>query len=264
LRPPGDILVVADVHLNPVDRSRTEEFYRFLREEGKRASHLIILGDLFDLWLGLPRLQEPHHLELSRLLADLRRQGVRLAYVEGNRDFCVARYQRGPLFQRATRGMARMNRGGRRFVFTHGDLLNRRDYLYRMWNASLRNPLARTLLRHLPRRWVLAAGAYLEARLRLTNRRFRTYFPFRQCASFARGLFASGADVVVLGHFHRRRYFQFVAPGGRKGEVYVLPAWFSSRTCLRISADGKARFWRWDAEPIDCFRPCAPGGPLLR
>lgn len=237
--PPPEVLVVADVHLNRDDPGATDDFLGFLQRQAMGCGTIIFLGDLFDLWLGPPALQEPHHLRLVRALEELTRRGLYLAYAEGNRDLFVARHFGGHPFHLATGGAIVLNRGGRRFVLVHGDRLNRIDYNYRIWNKLVRSLPVRLLLRLLSPRLTLRAAAGLERKLRKTNRRFRTYFPHAQCERYAREQFRRGADVVLMGHFHRRLYFRYSADSGDGGEVYVLPDWLTRRQALRIGAGGE-------------------------
>lgn len=245
----SDILVVADVHLNGEDPAAREAFLAFLQRESTGCGTIIFLGDLFDLWLGPSLLQQPHHQALADALAGLRRRGFILAYAEGNRDLFVAHNFDGKLFHLATGGKIIVNRGGRRFVLVHGDRLNQIDYNYRIWNRLVRSFLVRLLLGALPPGWTLRAAAALERSLRTTNRRFRTYFPHSQCQRYAREQFHRGADVVVMGHFHQRRYFQYAADDGPGGEVYVLPDWMTRQAALRIGSGGQVRFVGESVEP---------------
>jgi UDP-2,3-diacylglucosamine pyrophosphatase LpxH len=163
----------------------------------------------------------------------------------------VAHHLGGRLFQRAATGELLINQGGRRFVLVHGDRLNRIDYNYRIWNKLVRNVWVRLLLRLLPRSWTLKASAALERKLRTTNRRFRTYFPDAQCEDYARIQFGRGADVVVLGHFHRAHHFIYDEEEGPPGEVYVLPDWLSHRSGIRIRPDGRIGFVHHPDPPTD-------------
>lgn len=236
-----DILVVADVHLNSGDPDAFEAFLGFLSRQSAGCGTIVFLGDLFDLWLGPPALQEPHHRRLLEALEDLARRGLVLAYAEGNRDLFVAHHFGGHPFSLATGGAIVLNRGGRRFVLVHGDRLNRIDYNYRIWNKLVRSVPVRLLLRLLPPPLTLRAASGLERKLRNTNRRFRTYFPHTQCERYAREQFNRGADVLLMGHFHQRFHFRYSANAGRGGEVYVLPDWLTRRSALRIGAKGEVR-----------------------
>lgn len=239
-----DILVVSDVHLNGEDPGTLETFLQFLQRHAAGCGTIVILGDLFDLWLGPPALQEPYHRRLVESLEQFRRRGVQLLYVEGNRDLFVAHHFGGRLFHLATGGELVLNRGGRRFVMVHGDRLNRVDYNYRAWNTLVRSAPVRLLLRLLPPRLTLRAAAGLERKLRGTNRRFRTYFPHGQCERYARRQFRRGANVVVMGHFHQRLYLRYDSDNGSGGEVYVLPDWLSRQTAMRIGPDGEVHHVR--------------------
>jgi len=238
----GDILVVADAHLNGQDTEALDAFIAFLERESAGCRAMVFLGDLFDLWLGPPALQEAHHRRVTAVLEGYRERGIELAYAEGNRDLFVAHHFRGLIFHRASSGELVLTQGDRRFVLVHGDRLNRLDYNYRIWNKLVRNAVVRLLLRLLPSHWTLRASAALERKLRTTNRRFRTYFPDDQCEHYARSRFSRGAQVVVVGHFHRALHFTYQGERGPAGEVYVLPDWLGHRAAIRIGPSGQIRF----------------------
>src|SRR5262249_61798983 len=51
------------------------------------ASRLVLLGDLFQAWVGLRRFETPEVAAVVPALRGLRERGLRVDYVEGNRDF---------------------------------------------------------------------------------------------------------------------------------------------------------------------------------
>jgi UDP-2,3-diacylglucosamine pyrophosphatase LpxH len=116
-------------------------------------------------------------------------------------------------------------------------LANREDRQYRTWRRLSRSWPIWTLFNSLPtssrERW---AGR-LEARMRSTNLAFKRQFPEAEIRRYARGFFATGHDLVVLGHFHVER--DIVCEGGR---VVVLPEWKGSRRYLEARSDGLVGF----------------------
>ncbi len=56
----------------------------------KGCRRLVLMGDLFQAWIGFPRFETADIAAVATVLRDLRRQGVEIDYVEGNRDFFLA------------------------------------------------------------------------------------------------------------------------------------------------------------------------------
>ena len=92
----------------------------------------MLLGDLFQAWVGLPSFETPEVAAIVRALLDLRRRGLRVDYVEGNRDFFLAGSPYADAFDRVVLETA-FTVGGRRYLAVHGDGLNDRDWKYRFW-----------------------------------------------------------------------------------------------------------------------------------
>lgn len=232
----GDLILVADSHLNAED-AETDRFLRFLRSVGPTAATLILVGDIFDLWIARRGLELPFHLALVRALGELREAGMAVKYVAGNRDYFVGeRYPAGPFAAVAEESLIE-EQGGRRIFVSHGDLVNQEDRQYQRWRRLSRSAPVRGLFGLLPAGPAGTLSAYLERRFRTTNQRYRIGFPRAQAEAYARGVFARGADTIVLGHFHEARVMEL--PGGT---LYVLPGWREDRRYLRVDGRGEARF----------------------
>ena len=204
----SDLILAADSHLNAEDRD-TDRFLRFLRREGRTAGTLILVGDIFDLWIARDGLELPFHRLVIEALSELREEGVKVQYVQGNRDYFVAeRYAEGPFDSVADESLLVLH-GGRSIHVAHGDLINVRDRQYRRWRRATRSGWARSLFGLVPSPAAVRLCSYVERRLRTTNVRFRMGFPEDQAAEYARRVFSSGPDTIVLGHFHEARVMEF-------------------------------------------------------
>jgi UDP-2,3-diacylglucosamine pyrophosphatase LpxH len=126
--------------------------------------------------------------------------------------------------------------GGRRFLATHGDLLNERDLPYRFWRALSKNPLSRLSLNVIPK----GAGNRLvwktEARLYRSNFKHKTRLPVEMIRQFAQCRFREGYDVVLLGHFHKSWSEQVAS-----GRVEILPAFVDERKWMEIDERGETK-----------------------
>jgi UDP-2,3-diacylglucosamine hydrolase len=105
-------------------------FFRFLQQRAAQASHLYILGDLFDVWIGDDDEQAPIP-EVVAALRELTDAGTWLGVMHGNRDFLL-----GEQFCRDT-GAALLGDPSSQLLqgiptlLMHGDLLctDDKDYL---------------------------------------------------------------------------------------------------------------------------------------
>lgn len=236
----GRIAFVGDVHLDR-DPAPVREFGAFLGRLGDRCDTVVLMGDLFDLWIGDAACQRPHHRAIVTALTELRGRGVAVHYVEGNRDYRIADAHLGRNLDRVTSAGLDLTCGELRIHAVHGDLANVRDRQYRSWRALSRSAPFWWLFRCVPRGRRLALVESLERRMRRSNLRHKAAFPEDDVRRYGARLLADGNDVVVLGHFHERRELQ-ASPPSPPGRIVVLPLWKDGRRHLRVRPDGSLRF----------------------
>lgn len=131
-------LFISDLHLR-AERPRTvRTFLRFLRQRAATASHLYILGDLFDVWIGDDDDQAAHG-EIVAALRELTAAGTWLGVMHGNRDFLL-----GERFCRETGAELLPDPCCRELqgvstLLMHGDLLCTDDLDYLVFRRKLRD-----------------------------------------------------------------------------------------------------------------------------
>jgi UDP-2,3-diacylglucosamine hydrolase len=233
-------IVLADAHLRDGD-PEVEVFQGFLRTLPSRAETLILLGDLFDLWIGEPSFTSECHRRVVDTLRELKAAGTRITYIEGNRDYHLRRLTGGDPFDEVAESGTRLKVGGRTIHLSHGDLVNRRDRPYRRWRRVAKGPVLLAALRLLPDAVARKLAARMEKVIAKTNRQHRISFPEEECREFARQCRREGSDTLILGHFHQEIRRVYDEPEGRI-EVFVLPAWRDAHRYLRIEADGSLEF----------------------
>jgi UDP-2,3-diacylglucosamine hydrolase len=235
LRPGSDIVFVGDVHLDRNDPV-LDDFVAYLGGLAGRAGRIVLMGDLFNLWIGSPELEQEHHRAVIAELTRIRAGGTEIHYLEGNRDYRIARAHLGGAFDAVSPFGLDESWGGRRIWAAHGDLVNRRDLQYRLWRGVSRSQAAWWLFSAIPRARRFAIAESVERRMRATNTTMKRDFPEVAIRDYAaRHLGAAGA-AVVLGHFHVERDLS--------AEIFVLPEWKGSRRHLRATASGEIRFER--------------------
>lgn len=217
------VAVVADAHLGGPGGDATllvDQLDALAAEDCRR---LILLGDIFHVWVGSAKFETPEVRAVAACLNRLRGQGMVIDYVEGNRDFFLDRGPYRVLFDQLALEVA-FEADGHRYLAVHGDGLNDRDVKYRFWRWLSKSPLTRFLVLNLPgflaRRFVDGT----ERRLGKTNFKHKANIPEAVIRSYGTRRLAEGYDTLLLGHFHEPH--RFAVEGG---EVRVLDAWFRSR-----------------------------------
>jgi len=218
------VALLADAHLGGPGGGAAPLVAQLAALPAEGVGRLVILGDLFQAWVGLPQFETPEVAAVAAALADLRRRGLRLDYVEGNRDFFLAGSGYADLFDAVALEVA-FEAGGRRYLAVHGDGLNDRDWQYRFWRRLSKSRPVEWGVRTVPRALARRLVASTEERLSKTNFKHRAEIPEAAIRAYAERRLAEGHDVLLLGHFHEPRTFEV-----RGGEVRLLDAWFHSRT----------------------------------
>jgi len=217
------VAVIADAHLGGPG-GPAEPLVQQLGEIGASGCrHLVLLGDLFHVWVGERRYETPEIRSVVAALRELRELGVQVDYIEGNRDFFIADGPYAEVFDHVGTEM-QFAAAGRRYLAVHGDGMNDQDHLYRFWHWLSKSLPSRFGMLHLPRRLASRLVGVTERQLAKTNFKHKTDIPERVIRSYAERRFQEGFDVLLLGHFHEARQWSL-----ENGEIRLLEAWFSSR-----------------------------------
>lgn len=136
---------VSDIHLSAEQPELSALFFSFLREHSGQMDSLVILGDLFDAWIGddddqaLPT-------ELATNLSALHAAGTQIALMHGNRDFligtaytnrCSAQLLPELVLASAMKGISELPVS---LALCHGDHLCIQDLAYQQFRAQVRQP----------------------------------------------------------------------------------------------------------------------------
>ena len=120
---------ISDIHLSDKHPELTQAFFTFLNESKEACTHLFILGDLFETWIGDDD-DLPLHREIKQALLSFTTNGPETFFMHGNRDFLV-----GSLFAKDT-GITilpdpyTLDINGQKVVLSHGDFLCTDDQDY--------------------------------------------------------------------------------------------------------------------------------------
>ena len=227
--------LISDLHLSPADPSGIERFAALTRALPGRADELLILGDLFDAFVGRKHLRVEGIRPVTDAIRALVGRGVAATCLWGNRDFLL-----DDAFERASGARVagdedRFESGGRRFLAVHGDLFCVRDVRYQAMRRKLRSPLVRAAARALPLSLSMRVAGGLRAKSR-AEIAAKTPAEMGIVDAEVEARLAEGFDAVVCGHVHDPRTTAL-----RGGTLVVLPAWPESPGTLWIER-GATRF----------------------
>lgn len=239
--------ILSDLHLGPPLPATTQAFLDYLQRT--RADAVLLLGDIFEVWIGDDALDQPGSFE-ARLRDALREASTRLAlaFLPGNRDFLV-----GARFAAETGCLllpdpTLLKGWGQRVLLMHGDALCLDDARYQAFRHEVRSPAwqAAFLARPLAQRQAMAAQmrAASEARKRETGP--EGYGDLDPAAMLA-ALDMASASTLVHGHTHRPATQQ-LSPGHQR---WVLSDW----DLEPATADSRADLIRFSAAGLQRLSP---------
>ncbi len=233
---------ISDLHLG-ADTPRTfEAWARYLRETSAEA--VVILGDLFEAWIGDDSRTASFEAQASEVLREA--AGRRwIGFMVGNRDFLVGHEMLDACGVVALADPTVFNAFGERVLLTHGDALCLGDTAYQQFRAVVRNPAWQQgfLARPLEERRDLARALRTESEQSKTGR----WHDIDGDAAVA-AMTEAVAPTLVHGHTHRPAS-ESMAPGRVR---HVLSDWD-----LDHDVPGRAEVMRWTATGFTRLTPAA-------
>jgi UDP-2,3-diacylglucosamine pyrophosphatase LpxH len=206
------------------------EWLKAFRASG--VPDLVLLGDLFRIWIALESAETDDQKKVLRELADLASEGRRVVYVVGNRDYFAREAGRARGLEVAECWDLCLPGGGR-MRFEHGDGINTSDRQYLRWRRLSRSAPMRWAFLALPGACQRRLARRLERRFTETNLEYKAYDPARELEAWAARLAGEGVRAAVVGHFHREEERE--AAGVR---IRLMPQFREEGLHLRVRADG--------------------------
>jgi UDP-2,3-diacylglucosamine hydrolase len=234
---------ISDIHLAP-DMPRTRDAWAgYMRST--RADAVLILGDLFDVWVGDDSRLEGFEAECADVLRQAARERC-VGFMVGNRDFLLGAAMLEDCGLMALPEPTVLQAFGQRLVLAHGDALCIADIEYQRFRATVRDPHWQRMALGLP----LADRRRFAAQMRHASeqRNAQGMLPDEAAdvdtATATAWMRDAAAPVLVHGHTHRPGSAP-LAPGFLR---HVLSDWDldhggtpARAEVLRLTRNGFAR-----------------------
>jgi len=195
----------SDAHLGAdpeeLEAARQQTLHDFLTSLIGKASHVYIVGDLFDFWFEYRHAIPRRHFATLAVLRQLRRAGVTVTYLNGNHDFWLGPFLTREMGIVTHPGPLSVTHQDRRIWMHHGDGLLGGDLGYKLLKRVIRHPLSIGLygLIH-PDLGIPLANHFSRASRH--SRDVRQFDLERLWSEIALPHFAEGSDAVMVGHLH--------------------------------------------------------------
>lgn len=244
---------LSDVHIRDMEESNSEKLLLFLYALGTkscRATHLFLVGDIFDLWIHEHKYFVAKFLKIVNAIGDLVKKGVEVHYFEGNHDFHLKQFWQQEVGVRVHDGPAFFTIGHYKLRVEHGDFMNPHDRAYFLLRSFLRSKTMTFLFKSVPGsliQWIgeRASGMsryYNSGSKRLDEESVRAFMN-----DYARKVVQEDFfDYLVTGHTHVRDIYSFNEKG-KKVYSINLGSWFTEQITLVLDESGH-RF-----QPVDDY-----------
>lgn len=237
--------LISDLHLQASEPRTLAAWHHFMRTTDAPA--VLILGDLFEVWVGDDAVAEDPFLQSCADILRQTAQRTTVCFMPGNRDFLV-----GPHFL-STCGVKTLSDptvlewGTLRVLLSHGDALCLGDQAYQQFRQQVRSPnwqrdfLAQPLAQRLA--FARALRAQSEA-----QKQGQTVYADADTPSCLQWLSAAGSHQLIHGHTHRPA--DHLGLGNMNASRHVLSDWSLDHwpmraQVLRLSRDGHTHRIDW-------------------
>ena len=129
---------ISDIHLSQDSPHLTDAFKTFLIESKKACSHLFILGDLFEVWIGDDD-NNSFHQEIKIAISEFTSNGPQTFFMHGNRDFLIGETFANDVGISILSDPYTLNINGLNVILSHGDFLCTDDIDYMDFRNMVRS-----------------------------------------------------------------------------------------------------------------------------
>lgn len=237
---------ISDIHIKNINERNSILLLRFLHflENNRRATHLFLLGDIFDLWVGDSQVFEKKFRPIVDAILRLKDRGMEVIYFEGNHDVHIKRYWQDRFSIPVFVDYQILQLGQWKVRLEHGDYINPEDLSYIKYLETIRSKKLEFVAYHFPGVVFDYLGNLASRKSRKRSSQYRKDSEQslkEKIRKFAiRSAELSEFDFLITGHMHIRDEFVFKNGGAEKVSIN-LGSWFDTPSAFCLEEDS----YRW-------------------
>lgn len=226
-----NVLWIADAHLSNPEAPMYGALRDLVLQSMETVDCLVILGDLFELWLGDNQILLSRHKKLLEIFSEYRNQGKAIYYLKGNHDFVLGRVFENHIGAEIFEEEAIFDWDGYRFFASHGENINKRELGYQLLRKILRSRWADRAIGRLDDRTIYQLGMRLAPAMKGTPNERKTRALDLLYLDYAKRRLRESCHAVILAHTHRIQWH--ILSVGDEKRLYVNPgSWQDQGTYL--------------------------------
>ncbi len=235
---------ISDAHLG-INYNGCEEreshLITFLRGIQDSASHLFIIGDLFDFWIEYKHAIRPIYFSVLHEFKLLINSGTTIYYLAGNHDFALGPFLERTIGMHTCPGHFDITLQGKKIHLYHGDGILKSDVGYRFWRATLRNPINQFLYKCLHPNIGVPIATLCSGSSRFFHAKRWSDKKQREYLQVAKRYLDNGADIITMGHTHLPKLYKY----DLEGKTYCNTGeWLHKYSYAKLE-NGEISLWQY-------------------
>jgi UDP-2,3-diacylglucosamine hydrolase len=235
---------ISDLHLKDMKQRNSQKLLRFLLwleaeiPSQNPPSHLFLVGDIFDLWIGSHQFFVDRFKPIVDQLRRLHTFGIVIHYFEGNHDLYLKSFWQDRIGIKVHGKAENFRLGSFQVRVEHGDLINPDDKGYLFLYRLLRSKPMPWLAKNLPSAMIEAIGLRASRASRNYTSNSKSLKQEKIRSLIRQHAFKESAlekfDFLVTGHVHVQDD-QTLRVANHIFRSINLGAWFEKQECFVIS-----------------------------
>ncbi|GIL18471.1 MAG: UDP-2,3-diacylglucosamine hydrolase [Oligoflexia bacterium] len=224
---------LSDLHLKSLNERNGNILLRFLHSlvDGEHEiTHLFLLGDIFDLWVGGHDFYAKKFQPIVDAILELKKKGIEIYYFEGNHDLHIDRFWQERMGIPVYVDPKYFQLGPWVVRCEHGDFINPDDKAYERYRKFVRHPIMNLVAQVTPPAWMYEFGKKASQTSRHFSAKERSDKEQelkRMIRQYSEEAFRQiPFDFLIGGHMHVRDDWQFTASGKTVHSIN-LGSWFT-------------------------------------
>ena len=193
-------LFIADLHLSPEHPRLVRGFLDLLKEYQDKNTHLYILGDWFNAWIG-DDYSSAWLDEIINHLKTFTERGNKVYFLVGNRDFVLGKAFLNKFGGELLPDVDVLQIADKSIRIEHGDALCTDDLAYQHFKKIIRNPIVLGTLKRTPLSFRMKLANGFRKKSRESNE-FKSYEIMDVNQQAVENALAD-VDILIHGHTHR-------------------------------------------------------------